>query len=694
MSKSSSQSSHSSPWARAARRFARDPLGMVALLFIVFVCALAVFAPWVCKHEPNFQDLDSLFEGPSSDHWLGTDNLGRDTFARLVYGARVSMQASFTVALLGVLIAVPIGLMAGYKSGTPDNIVMRLTDALLSIPPLVLALAIAGILGPGTTNAIIALTIVVVPGLVRLVRGQALSVREEGFVEASRAIGTHSRVIVRRRVLPHVLSPLLVQISVLLGMILVVEASLSFLGLGAQLPNASWGGMLKDGFAVMATDARLVIVPGLAIAFATLAFNAIGDSLREALLGDNTPSRKRGDVLGTTTVAAPASLAGTTTVAAPASPAGTTTVAAPASPAAATSTAPLIHATPERDGSGPAPVLQIRDLSVGFDTGGGVIPVLDRVNLAVRKGEILGLVGESGCGKTVTSLSVLRLLPSPPARILGGEILFEGRDLLRLSSKDLREVRGAEIAMVFQDPMASLNPAYTIGKQIVEAQRLHKSVSRSAARKRAAELLELVGIPDPTRRLDDFPHTFSGGMRQRALIAMALANDPKLLIADEPTTALDVTVQAQILELIHSLRDELGMSVMFVTHDLGVVEDLCDRVAVMYAGQVVEASSVADLLAAPLHPYTAGLLRSRPEVGAGLDRLPSIPGVVPSPSAMPEGCRFYDRCSYAVDACTSPVSLTVLPKERQVRCVRHAELDLTVPSEERDLHVPDVVAQP
>jgi oligopeptide/dipeptide ABC transporter ATP-binding protein len=420
----------------------------------------------------------------------------------------------------------------------------------------------------------------------------------------------------------------------------------------------------------MATDARLIFVPGLAIALTTLAFNALGDSLRNALLGDGISPRKRGDVLGTTTVLTPSSSS------------------TPSSPAP--------------DATGTGAVLQIRDLSVGFDAGSGIVPVLDRVSLEVRKGEILGLVGESGCGKTVTSLSVLRLLPSPPARIIGGEVWFEGRDLLRLSSRELRKVRGSDIAMVFQDPMASINPAFTIGDQIVEAQRIHRNVSRSAARSRAAELLDLVGIPDPRRRLDDYPHTFSGGMRQRALIAMALANEPKLLIADEPTTALDVTVQAQILELIHRLRDELGMSVLFVTHDLGVVQDLCDRVAVMYAGQVVEATSVAELFAAPLHPYSRGLLQSRPKVGAALDRLPSIPGVVPSPAAMPTGCRFHERCAYALDSCAiDPVPVTMLPKAHAIRCARHAELDLAMPTDQpadelthqRDLQVADVVGQ-
>jgi peptide/nickel transport system permease protein len=623
----------------------RDPVSVIAVVFLVIVVVLAIGAPWIAPYDPNALVAEP-FAGPSSDNWLGADNLGRDTFSRLLYGARPSLLTTFLVAAFAMVVAVPIALAAGYRSGKTDNVVMRLTDALLSVPPLVLAMAVAGVLGAGLRNAVIALTIVAIPGLIRLVRAQALAVREEGFVEASKAVGTSAPVIVNKRVFPHVLSPLIVQISVLLGTILVVEASLGFVGLGTQIPNPSWGGMLREGFNQMATDARPMLVPAIAIALTTLAFNALGDGLRDSLLGSGIPHRKHGDHLGTTTVADVARVA----------------------PATATAGA----------GNGPGAVLEIRDLSVGFDSGNGLVQVLDHVNLTVRKGEILGLVGESGCGKTVTSQSVLRLLPSPPARVLGGEILFEGRDLLRLSAKQLRDVRGAQIGMVFQDPMASLNPAFTIGDQLVEAQRLHRKVSRKAARTRATELLDRVGIPNPRGRLDQYPHTFSGGMRQRVLIAMALANDPKLLIADEPTTALDVTVQAQILELIHSLRDELGMSVMFVTHDLGVVQDLCDRVAVMYAGQVIEESPAADLLAAPQHPYTALLLKSRPRVGAALERLPSIPGVVPSPAAMPEGCRFRERCPYAIDVCAQePLPLTSLSGARAVRCARHGELDLS-----------------
>jgi peptide/nickel transport system permease protein len=637
-----------SHWRRSGRRLTRERFAMAALIYLVLIGAVAIAAPLVASHHPNYQDLPARFSGPSADHWLGTDNLGRDTFSRLVYGARTSLSVSLAVAFFATLIAVPVGLVSGYRSGKVDVLVMRITDAQLSIPPMVMALAIAGILGPGSRNLVIALVFVFVPGLVRLVRAQALSVREEGYVDASRAIGTPSRVIIARRVLPHVLSPLLVQISVALGTILVVEASLSFLGLGSPPPNASWGSMLRSGFELMATDARLMLVPAIAIALTTLAFNALGDGLRDALAGGTGLKRRAGDKLGTTTV----------------------TRGSAAEPAAAEPVAP--------DGN----VLSIRNLSVAFETERGLARVLDDVNIDLRRGEILGLVGESGCGKTVTSMSILRLLPSPPARILSGQVLYDGRDLLQLRTKELRSVRGRDIAMVFQDPMASLNPAFTVGDQIVEAQRIHdRRVSRSRARARAIELLDIVGIPDARRRLDDFPHTFSGGMRQRVLIAMALANNPKVLIADEPTTALDVTVQAQIIELIRNLRDEFEMSVIFVTHDLGVVQEVCDRVTVMYAGQVVEQASMRELFTAPRHPYSRALLDARPRVGDDRERLLSIPGVVPSALAMPAGCRFQPRCGFATDACATAVPLVRVDDGRGVRCI-HTDRVLLAPSDE------------
>ena len=307
----------------------------------------------------------------------------------------------------------------------------------------------------------------------------------------------------------------------------------------------------------------------------------------------------------------------------------------------------------------PLPLLRVRDLKTYFVTeqGSGTARAVDGVSFEVRPGETLGIVGESGCGKTVTSLSILRLIPEPPGHIRPGSFIeFEGRNILTLEPKELRAVRGNQIAMIFQEPMTSLNPVFTVGDQIAEAAIVHQHLSHAAARRRAIEMLQLVGIPDPEERVDHYPHQMSGGMRQRVMIAMALVCHPKLLIADEPTTALDVTIQAQILELLERLQAELGMAVMLITHDLGVVAGTADRVVVMYAGQVVEQASTVELFARPLHPYTEGLLASVPRLDASQQdrargRLHSIPGQVPAATAWPDGCRFHPRCPYAWDRC-------------------------------------------
>jgi peptide/nickel transport system permease protein len=633
--------SSSSHWRRIGQRFLKKRLAVFALGYLLLVIVLAIAAPLITTHEPNAQNLADRFTGISTKYWLGTDNLGRDTFTRVVYGARTSMFVTLAVAFFGVIIAVPIGLVSGYRSGKVDVVVMRLTEALLSMPPLILALVVAGILGPGTRNLIIALVLVTVPSMIRIVRGQTLAIREEPYVDASNAIGTTPRAIMARRILPHVLSPLLVVLSVALSGILVFEASLSYLGLGSPPPNASWGAMLNGGFKFMATDARLMLVPAIAIVLAALAFNSVGDGLAEALRGGTPVKRRRSDRLGITSVD--------------------------------------VRVRPEDVGippDEPVPddvVLAIRDLSVVFNTPSGPAQVLDEVSIDLKRGEILGLVGESGCGKTVSAMSVLRLLPSPLARITSGAVHYDGRDLLRINEREMRSVRGREIAMVFQDPMASLDPAFTVGDALIEAQLVHDgSVSKAHARRWAEELLDIVGIPDARRRLDDFPHTFSGGMRQRVLIAMALANNPKVLIADEPTTALDVTVQAQIIELLLDLRTKFEMSVIFVTHDLGIVQELCDRVTVMYAGQVVEQASVSALFAAPHHAYSRALIEARPSLLTDADRLRSIPGVVPTALELPVGCRFQDRCAFATEACATPVPLALDGGGRLVRCV-HAD---------------------
>ena len=322
------------------------------------------------------------------------------------------------------------------------------------------------------------------------------------------------------------------------------------------------------------------------------------------------------------------------------------------------------------------PLLEVRALRTAFETPQGDVYAVDGVSLSVAAGRTLGLVGESGCGKTMTALSVLRLMP-PGARIAGGQILFDGRDLVGLPEREMRHVRGNAIAMVFQEPMSSLNPVFSVGDQIGEAVRLHQGLGRRAARQKAIEMLQLVEMPEPERRVDEYPHQLSGGMRQRVMIAMALSCHPRLLIADEPTTALDVTIQAQILDLLAGLQRRLDMAMMLVTHDLGIVAERTDDVAIMYAGRIVEHAPVQALFARPLHPYTRGLLNSIPKVGAARTRrLEAIPGLVPDLRHLPAGCRFRDRCSYAIDACThTDPPLHELHPGHAVACVRAGETE-------------------
>src|SRR5215218_10115775 len=318
-------------------------------------------------------------------------------------------------------------------------------------------------------------------------------------------------------------------------------------------------------------------------------------------------------------------------------------------------------------------LLEVRNLKTHFPTRAGLVRAVDGVDFYLDRGELLGLVGESGCGKSITALSVMRLV-APPGKIVSGEILFDGKDLLKLSESEMREMRGDDIAMIFQDPMTSLNPVFTVGEQIAEAVRLHRKMSRQQARQATIEAMREVAIPDPARRVDDYPHQLSGGMRQRVMIAMALACNPKLLIADEPTTALDVTIQAQILELLDELRKQRELAVLLITHDLGVVAEVADRVAVMYTGRIVAESPVEELFARPKHPYTEGLLRSVPKLTSEhvvkKERLETIEGVVPRPTDLPPGCHFAPRCSHRMPRCTQEdIPLYQLEGGVEVRCV-------------------------
>ena len=337
----------------------------------------------------------------------------------------------------------------------------------------------------------------------------------------------------------------------------------------------------------------------------------------------------------------------------------------------------VMDVEPQRSARAGETVLEVDGLSVEFATDRGWTQVVDEVSFSVRRGETLAIVGESGSGKSVTSLACMRLLPRGASRVTRGRVVLNGTDVLKLPKRDVEDLRGNTIAMVFQEPMSSLNPAFKIGDQISEVVRRHRGASKKDGWKRAVEVLDLVGIPRAATRAQSYPHEFSGGMRQRVMIAMAIVCDPDVLIADEPTTALDVTIQAQVLDLLRKMRDQLGMAVLFITHDLAVVADIADQVMVMYAGQRVETALVHDLFARPQHPYTEGLLRAMPQAGARRHKLDSIPGIPPVPWALPSGCRFTPRCPYAIDACRTGVpELVEARPDHHARCIRSHELTL------------------
>lgn len=321
---------------------------------------------------------------------------------------------------------------------------------------------------------------------------------------------------------------------------------------------------------------------------------------------------------------------------------------------------------------GSKPVLEVKQLTTAFFTEDGVIPAVDKVSFHINQGEILGVVGESGCGKSVTSLSIMGLVPNPPGKIVGGEILLNGEDLTKLSEKRMRQIRGNDVAMIFQEPMTSLNPVYTIGNQLIEAIRLHQKMDKKQARKRAIEIMKHVGLPRAEELINEYPHQLSGGMRQRVMIAMAMVCEPKLLIADEPTTALDVTIQAQILRLMKQLNENYQTAIMLITHDLGVVAEVCKRVIVMYAGKIVEEGDVHSIYENPKHPYTIGLIKSVPDVKKKVDKLYSIPGNVPKPGSIQQGCAFAARCEFAVERCFAETpSLLEIGRGQSVRCFLH-----------------------
>ncbi|WP_030437600.1 dipeptide/oligopeptide/nickel ABC transporter permease/ATP-binding protein [Actinoplanes subtropicus] len=542
------------------RRLLRNPIGLGALLFLVVVVLSAVFAPLLAPHDPNTANAYDTLSGPSGKYWLGNDSSGHDVLSRLLFATRLSVTLTAETLVIAAVLGIVLGLLAGYYGKVFEAVGSAATSLLQALPAIVVLLAAKSVLGPSDFAAMAVFGVLIAPAFYRVVYSAVSAVRGELYVDAARVSGLSDPRIIGRHVLTVVRAPVIVLAANIAGISVAISAGLDFLGLGdPSIP--SWGGMLNDGFANIFTQPLLVLWPSLAIGLTCVAFALLGNALRDELERAAVPRKKA--VVTRQTAAAPI--------------------------------------VPDDA------LLSVHHLSVGYPTANGSMQtVVEDVALTVRRGEVHGLIGESGSGKTQTAFSILRLLPGG-GRIVGGSIAFEGRDLAGLSAKEMAAVRGKKIAYVPQEPMSNLDPSFTVGSQLVEPMRIHLGLSRADAKARALELLARVGIPNPRRTYGSYPHELSGGMAQRVLIAGAVACDPELLIADEPTTALDVTVQAEVLDLLRDLQRERQMGVLLVTHNFGVVADICDRVSVMRAGRIVETGPVRSIFADPQHEYTQSL---------------------------------------------------------------------------------------
>ncbi|MCF1592292.1 dipeptide/oligopeptide/nickel ABC transporter permease/ATP-binding protein [Streptomyces muensis] len=637
------------------RRLLRRPAAVTAIVFLAAVIAAVLLAPVIAPYDPLAQDLQNILAPPSAAHPLGTDTLGRDVLSRLLFGGRSTLTGAAEALVVLLLIGVPVGVSCGYFKGAYDAAVMRVVDVLQSIPVIILLLVVLSVFADSESAAMITLGLLGLPGLIRVLRGNTMVLRDTLYVRAARSTGLTELQLVRRHVLPRLVGPVIVQSSLFASSVVLAETGLGYLGFGVQPPAPSWGNMVGEAAGVIDRQAWLLVPSGALIALLVLALGVLGDGLRDASaeawsgLPAARPARRRRSAGPGREKAGPAE-----------------TRRDGSERRSGETSAPSERRAPA-DGA----LLSVRNLTVAVPLGGELTTVVRDIDLDVLPGQTVGLVGESGCGKTVTAMAVLGLLRGG-GRITAGQVLFEGRDLVGLSGRELRAVRGTGIGLIAQDPIGSLDPGFTIGSQLAEVVRLYERCSRGRAKARAVELLSLVRIPEPAAVAARYPHQVSGGMAQRVGIALALAGSPRLLIADEPTTALDVTVQAEILDLLLSLRDEKGMALILVTHDWGVLADVCDEAVVMYAGEVVERSPVDEVFRMPVHPYTTALLESNPASTVRGSRLDAIGGTVPPPGAWPDGCHFQDRCGLVQDVCrTSPVALRPLPDGRSSRCLRH-----------------------
>jgi len=592
-------------WLRVGR-----VLGLLGVALLLLFVGMAVLAPVLAGHSPRVAS-GLPYEDPTANHLLGTDDLGVDIFAALLYGARITLAVGVLSALFGVGVGLTVALLAGYFRGAVEVVLMRTVDFTLSFPFLPLVILLATFLGRGFLTTVLVIAGVIWARPARVMRAQVLKVREFGHVAAARAMGAPTPYILSRHVLPRVTPLAIAQFVRAAHVAVFIEASLAFLGLGD--PNGqSWGTMLffANSHNAFLTDAWRwwILPPGLALAATVLGFAFVGYALEEwadpRLATASRPASRFRRSKEAVSVPLP------------------------------------LHAAPIPS------VLEVRDLRVRYDTPVGPLDAVDGVSFTIGPRRVVGLVGESGCGKSSLSMALLRLLRSP-GHLTGGTVVLDSRNLASLSIPAMAKVRGQQISLVPQSAMNALNPAYSVQHQVREAAALTRNGAEAATR--AHELLDLVGIP--AARHGAYPHELSGGMRQRVVIAMAIANEPSLLIADEPLTGLDVVTQEHILQLLLDLRDRFGMAILLISHDLPVVGRIADDLLVMYAGRIVESGPAAQVMHDPHHPYTRALLRAFPSVRGPQQVLASIPGEPPDLLHPPCGCRYHPRCAEAFDAC-------------------------------------------
>ncbi|MET9315703.1 dipeptide/oligopeptide/nickel ABC transporter permease/ATP-binding protein [Kribbella sp. NPDC003505] len=616
----------------------RTPLGLTATALVVAVLLLAVLGPVIWSGPANAVDTGNILAGPSAEHWTGTDNLGRDIFYRVLVAGRLSVE----LALAATAIAIAAGLLLGTAPFLLGRRLGRLVTGAVNVavafPGLLLALFFAVIFGVGATGAVLAIGLAGAPAFARLTQTLVAGLAARDFIAAARIAGVGRIRILFRHVLPNIAEPLVVNATLGAGGALLAFAGLSFLGLGVQPPAYDWGRLLYDGIGAIYVNPAAALAPGAAVLLAGLAFNLFGETVAKGL--------------GVTRLGA---LRGA--------------ISRPVTEDRAAQGEPVSDV-----------VLDVRDLSVSFPGPAGEIRPVRGVSFAVRRGEALGVVGESGSGKSLTALAVSRLIDAP-GQVDAERVQFLGTDLRGPDTKARQRLLGTSLAMVFQDPMTSFNPTQRIGGQLAEVARHHQGLGRRAALARAADRLRAVRIPAAERRIRQYPHEFSGGMRQRAMIGLGLMGTPALIVADEPTTALDVTVQRQILELLDAIRQADDVALVLISHDVTVVREVCDRVLVMYAGRIVEDLPAHELTTGARHPYTRALVAAVPDLDTDLDQpLAVIPGRPVAPAEFPQGCAFAARCPLADERCRAEdPPLTADGAGRRVACW-HAGEPLAVES--------------